>query len=121
MAKIKKETQYRAALQRIDELLKVVNNDTPADDKNFIELDLISDLVADYEDIHYPIKPLSLIETIELRMEEMGFSRDGLSKFLNLSKGTVNGILSGKREPNLKTARTISQRLNIDAAVVLGV
>ena len=43
MAKIKNETQYRAALQRIDELLKVVNNDTPADDKNFIELDLISD------------------------------------------------------------------------------
>ncbi len=121
MTKIKNETQYRAALQRIDELLKVVSNETPADDKNFIELDLISDLVADYEEVHYPIKPLTLVETIELRMEEMGFNREGLSKFLNLSKGTVSGILSGKREPNLRTARTISQRLNIDAAVVLGV
>lgn len=121
MAKIKNETQYKAALERINELLKVVSNETPADDKNFIELDLISDLVADYEEIHYPIKPLTLIETIELRMSEMGFSRESLSKFLNLSKGTINGILSGKREPNLKTARTISKRLNIDASVVLGV
>lgn len=57
MTKIKNEIQYRAALQRIDELLKVVNNETPTDDKNFIELDLISDLVADFEEIHYPIKP----------------------------------------------------------------
>ncbi len=72
--RVKNETQYKAALQRIDELLKVVSNETPADDKNFIELDLISDLVADYEDIHYPIKPLTLIETIELRMEEMVFT-----------------------------------------------
>lgn len=44
MAKIKNETQYKAALERINELLKVVSNETPTDDKNFIELDLISDL-----------------------------------------------------------------------------
>ena len=44
-----------AACERINELLKVVNNDTPADDKNMLELDLISDLVADYEEEHSPI------------------------------------------------------------------
>lgn len=121
MAQIKNEIQYKVALERIEELLKVVSNETPVDDKNFVELDLISDLVADYEQIHYPIKPLSLIETIELRMSEMGLSRQKLSEILNLSKSTINGILSGKREPNLQTARKISQRLNIDAAVVLGV
>ena len=49
MAKIKTEKQYKAACSRIEELLKVVSNDTPTDDKNFLELDLISDLVADYE------------------------------------------------------------------------
>ena len=50
MAKIKTEKQYKAACSRIEELLKVVSNDTPTDDKNFLELDLISDLVADYEE-----------------------------------------------------------------------
>ena len=53
---IKNEKQYNAACERIEELLKVVGNDTPADDKNFIELDLLSDLVADYEEIVYPVK-----------------------------------------------------------------
>ncbi len=52
---IKTEEQYKAACQRIEELLKVVENDTPADDKNLLELDLISDLVADYEEESFPI------------------------------------------------------------------
>ena len=56
MVQIKSEKQYKAACERINELLKVVNNDTPADDKNMLELDLISDLVADYEEEHYPIE-----------------------------------------------------------------
>ena len=46
MVQIKNEKQYKAACDRINELLKVVGNDTPADDKNMLELDLISDLVA---------------------------------------------------------------------------
>jgi HTH-type transcriptional regulator/antitoxin HigA len=55
MVQIKSEKQYRAACERINELLKIVSNDTPADDKNMLVLDLISDLVADYEEEHYPI------------------------------------------------------------------
>ena len=51
MAQIKTEKQYEAACNRINELLKIVGNDTPADDKNMLELDLISDLVADYEEV----------------------------------------------------------------------
>ena len=50
MVQIKTEKQYKAACDRINELLKVVDNNTPADDKNMLELDLISDLVADYEE-----------------------------------------------------------------------
>lgn len=64
MAKIKTEKQYKAACARIEELLKVVGNDTPADDKNFLELDLISDLVADYEEEHFPVKAPSLVEVL---------------------------------------------------------
>ena len=55
MVQIKSEKQYKAACERINELLKIVSSDTPADDKNMLVLDLISDLVADYEEEHYPI------------------------------------------------------------------
>ena len=68
MTQIKTEKQYKAACDRINELLKVVGNDTPADDKNMLELDLISDLVADYEEEHYPVAAPTLVETIKLRM-----------------------------------------------------
>ncbi len=121
MTQIENEIQYKATQQRIEELLKVVGNDTEPTDPNFIELSLISDLMADYEELHHPMKPLSLAETIELRMYEMGLTRKNLSEMLNLSKSTISDILNGKREPTLKTARDISRKLNIDAAVVLGV
>ena len=39
--KIENETQYNWAMARIDELLKVVHNDTPDDDPNSIELYLL--------------------------------------------------------------------------------
>lgn len=50
MTAIENEIQYNYALKRIEELLKVVDNDTPTNDKNSIELVLLSNLVADYEE-----------------------------------------------------------------------
>lgn len=41
--------------KRIDELLPLVNDNTPTDDKNYLELDMISDIVEVYEEIQYPI------------------------------------------------------------------
>ncbi len=55
MTEINNETQYRKALIRVEELLLVVGNDTTPDNQDFIELDLLSDLVADYEERYYPI------------------------------------------------------------------
>ena len=62
---IKTEKQYEATCQRIEELLKVVGNDTPTDNRNFIELDLLSDLVADYEEKYYPVKEPEYFELVE--------------------------------------------------------
>ncbi|MDD4637206.1 MAG: XRE family transcriptional regulator [Bacteroidales bacterium] len=56
MAKITTETAYKAAMERIEELLPLIDENTPSDDKNLIELELLSNLVADYDDEHYPIK-----------------------------------------------------------------
>ena len=50
MAKIQNETAYRAAMERIEELLPLTDENTPLTDKNLIELDLLSELVSEYED-----------------------------------------------------------------------
>ena len=121
MAKIKNEKQYQAACERINELLKLVGNDTPADNKDMVELDLLSDLVADYEEEHYPVAAPTLVETIKLRLFEMGLTQVRLANMLGLSSARVSEIMNGKSEPSLKIGREISRQLNIDPAIVLGI
>ena len=120
MAQIKSEAAYRAALKRIEELLPLVNDNTPEDDPHYLELDMISDMVEEYEDVHYPISKPTLIEVIKLRLYEMGITQSKLAEMLGLSNARVSEILNGKSEPSLKIGRELSKQLNIDPAVVLG-
>ena len=55
MEKVSKE-QYEFALIRIEELLPLVNDNTPANDKNAVELSVISNIVIAYEKEHYHIE-----------------------------------------------------------------
>ena len=41
--------QYEYALNRIEELLPLVTDETPASDKNAVELTIVSDVVEAYE------------------------------------------------------------------------
>ena len=108
-------------MERIEELLPLVDDNTPTSDKNLIELDLLSSLVSEYEDEHYPIRQPSLIDVIKLRMYEMGLNQSKLSELLGVSPSRVSDFLTGRSEPTLNVARKISKTLNIDANVVLGV
>lgn len=121
MAKIKSEIAYRAALKRIDELLPLVNDTTPMDDPNYLELDMISDMVEEYEDEHYPIESPSLADVIKLRMYEQGLTLENLCEILGLSEANVKGLFNNNYVPTINVGRTISQRLSIDPAIVLGV
>ena len=121
MGKILNETVYRATMERIEELLPLVDDNTPMDDRNLIELDLLSGLVEEYEDVHYPINAPSLVDIIKLRMYEMGINQVKLSELLGVSPSRVSEFLTGRSEPTLKIGREISRKLNIDANIVLGV
>ena len=101
--------------------MKIVSNDTPVDDPNYLELDMLSDMVEEYEDIHYPIGKPTLIEIIKLRLYEMGITQSKLAEMLGLSNARVSEILNGKSEPSLKIGRELSRQLNIDPEIVLGV
>jgi len=121
MAQIKSEAAYRAAMRRIEELLPLVNDNTPVDNPNYLELDMLSDMVEEYEDIHYPIGKPTLIDIIKLRLYEMGITQSKLAEMLGLSNARVSEILNGKSEPSLKIGRELSRQLNIDPEIVLGV
>ena len=68
---IKNEKQYKATCDRIEELLQIVGNETDINDKNFIELDLLSDLVADYEEVVHPVKEPQLLKVKKLRSRKV--------------------------------------------------
>lgn len=121
MRVIETKKEYEAIFRRVEELLKVVTNKTATDSKEFIELDLLSDLVADYEEANFPVTAPNLIDVIKLRMYEMSLNQKSLSKLLGVSTSRVSEYLNGKSEPPLNVARKISKKLNIDASIVLGV
>jgi len=118
---IKTEEEYNAIIERIEELLQCPENIENKDAKGYVELNLLSDFVADYEENNYPIKKVSLIEVVKLRMAEMGLNQKRLSQLLGISTSRVSEYLNGKSEPTLKVARNISVKLDIDASIVLGV
>ena len=62
---IKNEIQYNAIMKRIDQLLEVVDDNTPEDNPEYIELMLLTDLVESYEDEHYPIEKPPLDEVVD--------------------------------------------------------
>ena len=121
MTKIKDKAEYEVLKDRIEELLVTVDNETPEYDKKLIELNLISNLVADYEEEYFPVKAPRLVDVIKLRMYEMNLTQLKLSELLGVSPSRISEYLSGKNEPTLKVAREISKKLNIDASIVMGV
>lgn len=118
---IKSEKEYKAIQGRIEELLSDADNIENPEAKGFVELNLLSDMVADYEESHFTVLPPSLPEAIKLRMNERGLTQKALSEFLGVSTSRISEYLNGKSEPTLKIAREISRKLDIEASIVLGV
>ncbi len=109
--------QYEYALNRIEELLPLVTDETPASDKNAVELTIVSDVVEAYEKIHYPIAKPTIGELISLSIEEKGMTQKQLAKELGVSPSRVSDYISGRAEPTLRIARAICGVLkNIDGS-----
>ena len=112
--------QYEYSLNRIEELLPLVTDETPASDKNAIELTIVSDVVEAYEKIHFPIAKPTIGELISLSIEERGMTQKQLAKELGVSPSRVNDYISGRAEPTLRIARAICLILGIAPAAMLG-
>jgi len=120
MAEIENELQYEAMIERIEELLKVVNNNTPVTDQYFLELDVISNLVEEYEEKYYPVQMPTLAEIIRDEMEERGITQKQLAEILGVSPSRISEYMTGKAEPTLKVARLLHKKLDIDPDFILG-
>lgn len=119
MNEVRKE-QYEFALTRIEELLPLIDENTPANAREAQELSLMSDIVILYEKEHYPIAKPTVAELIGLSLEEKGMTQKELAKEVGISPSRINDYVSGRSEPTLRIARTLCQILNIQPAAILG-
>lgn len=118
---IQTEKEYNAIVARIEILLQNPDNIENQEAQGYIELNVLSNLVVDFEENHFPVKKPTLIETMKLRMYERGLNQKSVSELLGVSTSRVSEYLTGKSEPPLKIARNISHKLNIDPIIVLGI
>jgi len=118
--KLTKE-QYEFALARIEELLPLVDDTTPSNDKRAIELSFVSDLVIEYENEHYPIGKPTVADLIGMSIEEKGMTQRQLAMEIGVSPSRINDYVSGRAEPTLKNASVICRTLNISPAAMLGI
>ena len=92
------EEQYEFALARIEELLPLVTEETPANDRNAVELTMMSDIVIEYEKEHYPIAKPSVADLIELSLEEKEMTQRQLASLIGVSPSRVNDYVSGRAD-----------------------
>lgn len=121
MTKIENKTQYEWAVARVEELLPLVSEDAKPNDPNLIELELLSNLVADYSEAHFALGNPTLMDIVKLRMYEMGLNMQSLAELLGVTPAKLRSYFSGKSEPTISVARNISTKLGVNASVVLGV
>ena len=119
MAKITKK-QYEFALSRIEELLPMVDDNTPANDRNAVELTMMSDVVIDYEKEHYPISKPTVGQLIQLSLNEKSMSQKQLATEIGVNPSRISDYVSGRAEPTLKIARLLCATLGISPAAMLG-
>lgn len=124
MARIKTEEQYNVLLSRIDEILRTITDDTPEEDMPHnlsVELDMISELVEEYEKEHCPLTPPTVADLLRYKMAELDMPQSVVAKKLGVSPSRISEYMTGKAEPTLKIARIICKELQISPSLLLGV
>ena len=110
---IKNETEYKQAMDRIEELLA-----DPANDETERELELLGHLVDKYESEQFPIEYPDPIRAIKNRMQDLGLRQKYLATIIG-SSSKVSEVLNYKRRLSLPMMRALNKHLNIPAEVLL--
>lgn len=112
---IKNNKQYEDALTRTYRLMQ---KDIRPDSKDSDELEILSILIKEYENEHFPVPKPNPLEAIKFRLDQMNMSEAELSEILGY-RSRKSEILSGKRKLNLTMIRKLTEKLHIPAEVLI--
>jgi HTH-type transcriptional regulator / antitoxin HigA len=112
---IKNNAQYESALRRIYLLMQ---KDLKVNSLESDELEILSVLVKEYENVHFPMPKPNPLEAIKFRLEQKGMTESELSEILG-NRSRKSEILSGKRKLSLAMIRKLNEVLHIPAEVLI--
>ena len=110
---IKNENDYRNALERLEVIF-----DAPVDTKEGDEAEILSLMIENYENEHYPIEAPDPIEAIKIRMEELNLRQKDLVGIIG-GKSRVSEILNRKKKLTVEMIRKLERILQISASVLV--
>ena len=116
LAPIHSKAQYNRMVQLMNSLVDEVggNEKHPLADL----LEIVGDIIAVYEDRHFPIADAEPREVLRLLMEQNSLQQKDLAAELG-SQSVVSEILSGKREINARQAKALAARFAISPGAFL--
>lgn len=110
---LKNEQDYEKALERLEVIF-----DAPANSQEGDEAEILSILIDNYENEHYPIEAPDPIEAIKIRMEEMNLKQKDLVGVIG-GKSRVSEILNKKKRLTVDMIRELERILHISASVLV--
>jgi HTH-type transcriptional regulator / antitoxin HigA len=108
------ESSHKRALERIEALWEAADGTVES-----AELDALVTLVEAYERKHVPISAPDPIESILVRMEDLGWTRKDFDLLIG-SKERAAEVLAGRRSLTLPMIRKIHQEMSIPLEVLIG-
>jgi len=114
LASVRSEDHLEDAQKVIDQLLAKGK----LNDGEEMYLDALSDLVASYEDEHYPIAPASDADMLHHLMDAKGVNQAQLSREAGIAKSTVSEVLAGKKDFTRKIIRKLADYFSVDVSVL---
>ncbi len=110
---IRNEKDYQNALKRLEVIFDAKKGTEQGD-----ELEIVSILIDNYENEHFPIGMPDPIEAIKFRMEQMGMKQKDLAEIFGF-KSRVSEILNKKRKLTLEMVRKLNTTLHIPTEVLI--
>jgi HTH-type transcriptional regulator/antitoxin HigA len=110
---IRSDAELDEAIQVLDSLIDQDELTPPEDDY----LDVLSDLVEAYEDVHYPIGPVSDADMLRSFLDSHRVKQSAVAKGAGITESTISEVLSGKRKLNRKQIGKLARFFHVDPGV----
>lgn len=110
---IKTEKDYEKALKRLEKIFDVSPKSKEGD-----EAEILSLLIENFENQHFPIEAPDPIEAIKIRMEEMNIKQKDLVGVIG-GKSRVSEILNKKKKLTVDMIRELEKMLHLSASILV--